>query len=280
VLKLNTMTRKLLVLLFLVSWSIQSFSQCNYKNITFSSGELVEYKVYYKLGFLWFNAAKVVFEISDTIINNQKAYKFDSYGTTLPNYDWIYKVRDSFQSIVDSATLRPIQFLRDTREGNYIVNNEYWFDYSSKIIYSIIENSDTPKYSDTLNIEDCTQDVLTAIYVCRNLDITNLNYNDTIKLNMLIDNKIHKLYLRYQGKENTELEEGGVYRCRKFTILLVEGTIFSGGENLSVWISDDKAKVPIRVEAEILVGSIVAQLKSLVGNKWPLNSVTEDNLKE
>jgi hypothetical protein len=62
---------------------------------------------------------------------------------------------------------------------------------------------------------------------------------------------------------------------------MIEGMIFSGGENISIWISDDKAKIPIRVEAQILVGSIVAELNEVSGNKWPINSkISDRTIKE
>jgi len=40
----------------------------------------------------------------------------------------------------------------------------------------------------------------------------------------------------------------------------VEGTIFRGGEDMLVWVSTDNRKIPIVVEAKILVGSVKAYL--------------------
>lgn len=263
--------RYFFICFFFIVINAKSFSQCKYINTVFSSGEQFEYKVYYKLGFMWFNAAQVSFKVESTLYNNKKAYHFISSGQTLPNYDWIYKVRDSFQSIADSATLSPYSFSRTTTEGGYSVNNKYTFDYNNHNIYSTIQNSKKPLYNDTLKIEECTLDVLTAIYACRNIDISKLVFNDTILLKMLVDNKIHNLYLRYMGIEIVELKNGKKYSCKIFAVLMVEGTIFSGGEDLTVWISDDKIKIPIKVEAKILVGSIIAEIDKVKGNKWLLN---------
>lgn len=249
-----------------------AFSQCSYNNNTFSSGENVSYNVYYNLGFLWFNAAEVNFKVNTKKFNNREAFHFTSYGQTLPNYDWIFKVRDNFESIADIATLKPLYFSRKTNEGKYSVNNSYTFNYTDSSIYSTIENSETPLYHDTIKIQDCTFDVLTAIYACRSISYSTLNYIDTIPLNMVIDNKIYNLYLRYLGIENAKLDDSTEYRCRKFRILMVAGTIFSGDEDIVVWISDDKAKIPISVEAKILVGSIIAKVNKIEGNKWSLNS--------
>jgi len=263
---------RIVFLFIMVIWNLLLFGQCEYNNNTFRIGEHISYKVYYKLGFLWFNAAQAKFNVSDTLVHNTKAYKFTSNGTTKSNYNWIYKVDDHFSSIADFQTLNPHYFHRNTREGNNKINNSYRFNYLDSVIYSNINNNKTKSHTDTLDIQGCTLDVLTAIYACRTLNLQPLKYNDTIPLKMLIDNEFHNLHLRYLGKENTQLENGSEYRCNKFSILLVEGTIFSGGEDLYVWISDDKAKIPIKVEAEILVGTIIAQVDIVMGNKWPLNS--------
>jgi hypothetical protein len=266
---------------FIFSLYSYSYGQCFNSNTTFQSGEKVTYNVFYNLGFIWFNAAEASFAVKTRVYNHKEVFHFDSYGRTLPNYDWIYKVRDHFQSYADSVSLAPYYFSRSTSEGSYKVNAKNIFNYKQQVIYSTIENSKTPKYNDTVPLQLCTFDVLTAIYACRNVDISKLAKNDTIPLKMLVDNKIYNLYLRYLGLENAQLNDGSMFRCKKFTILMIEGMIFSGGENISIWISDDKAKIPIRVEAQILVGSIVAELNEVSGNKWPINSkISDRTIKE
>ena len=42
--------------------------------------------------------------------------------------------------------------------------------------------------------------------------------------------------------------------------MLQEGRIFKEKEDMTVWISDDKNRIPIRVQTEILVGSIQMDL--------------------
>ena len=266
--------RYYLIIHLIIVLSVNTYSQCNYTNTTFSSGEEVNYNVYYHLGFMWFNAAEVNFKVEPTVYKNSKAFRFISKGQTKPNYAWIYKVRDRYESIADSVTLNSLYFLRNTNEGNFSVNNSYKFNYSDSLIFSKIENSETQLYYDTIKMCSCTFDVLTAVYACRNINYSTLSYSDTIPLNMVVDNKIYNLYLRYIGIENAQIDDGTEFRCRKFKILMVKGSIFSGGEDIILWITDDKAKVPICVEAKILVGSIIARVKSIKGNKWQLTSKT------
>ena len=60
--------------------------------------------------------------------------------------------------------------------------------------------------------------------------------------------------------KNKKNRSGKEYLCYKFSALLVEGTIFSGGEDMVVWITADANRVPVMVEAKILIGSIKAYL--------------------
>ena len=132
-------------------------------------------------------------------------------------------------------------------------------------IYSSLYYSDEGEKQDTLKIIPCTFDPLTAIYYARTIDYNNAEINQKFPIRILIDNQIHDLYIRYLGKEDMDDRNGNSYHCIKFTIKMVEGTIFSGGEDITVWVTDDKNKIPILVKAEIIVGSIKAYFNHAEG---------------
>jgi len=259
-----------IIVIFLGSNSVKG--QCSILNNSFGSGEKAYYDVYYHWGFIWLNAASVSFETKPLIYNGKKAYHFISVGKTLPNYNWIYSVYDIYESKADSATLNPIWFSKNTSEGGTHTFNRQDFDAQSNNIYTQIKINNGPLKKDTLIKKECVFDLLTAIYASRNFDFKNKNINEVFPINLVILDKIYPLYLRYLGKEEIETQKGKKYKCEKFSILLVEGTIFSGGEDMTVWVSDDKVKVPIRIEAKILIGSIVANLNTHSGNIWPITA--------
>ena len=66
--------------------------------------------------------------------------------------------------------------------------------------------------------------------------------------------------------------ESGEFNCIKFHPLLVEGTIFKSGTDMTVWVTDDKNKIPLQVETPIIVGTIKAKLKSFSGLRNPITS--------
>lgn len=264
---------------FLVTFSLSlillsgtALSQCQNEVSTYDIGEVLDYSVYYNWGFIWLNAGWVEFSVKPKVYEGKDVYHFDSYGASHKSYDWIFKVRDSYQAYLDKETLKPLWFHRKNYEGGFEVDNKYIFDWQNNQVFSSTENSDRPFKQDTVKIPDCTLDVLSVIYYCRNLDISELNINDTIPVQSIIDNEVFELYIRYLGKEVLEDRNDIEYNCIKFSALLVEGTIFKGGEDLYVWVTDDMNRVPILVEAKIRIGSVKAYFESAEGLKNPMNA--------
>lgn len=229
-------------------------------NNTFKSGEIVKYRAVYNWGFIWINAGDVVFSIRDTVFQGVPSYYFLSKGWSLKQYDWFFKVRDKFESIASKDSLKPFWFVRDTYEGGNIAYNRYNFDYANRKLSIYSYTSERAAKQQILPLKANTFDVLSAIYYCRTLDFDNLVKDQKIPLTMAIDNEVFNLFIRYQGKEAITIHNGGTYSTFKFSVMLVKGTIFKGGEDLLVWVTDDEKRIPVLVEAKILVGSVKAVL--------------------
>lgn len=266
----------LFVFLLCSSIPFESKSQCLENKEPFVVGEKVAYEVYYNWGFIWVNAGKVNFTVNPGLFNGKAVYHFVSEGTSKPNYDWLYKVRDRYESKVTIEGFQPLWFQRDTDEGNFKVDEEYHYLSEKNQVAFSLTDTDNPLVKDTLNIEPCTFDVITMVYYARTLDFSKYNKNDKIPINVLIDGEAHNLYIRYLGTEVIETREKKKFECIKFKPLLVEGSIFKGGEDMTVWVTNDKNKIPILVEAKIIVGSIKAYLTKTQDLKHPVKALIED----
>ncbi|MCK4663230.1 MAG: DUF3108 domain-containing protein [Bacteroidales bacterium] len=264
-----------LIIIFLISYNYV-YSQCYTKNTSFKTGEKITYDVYYNWAFIWLNAGEVYFKVGLKKYNNKPVYHFESFGRTHEKYDWIFKVRDKYETIADTNTFNPLIFKRNTYEGGYYVKNKYYFDHSENKIFTFTENTKKSYTQDTLALPKCTFDVLTTIYYSRNIDYSKHNINDKIPLSLIIDNEVFDLYIKYLGKDTIKTKDGIIYNCIKFKPLLVEGTIFSGGENMTVWVSDDENKIPILVEAKILVGTVKAFLTDYENIRYELEFSKQD----
>jgi hypothetical protein len=89
---------------------------------------------------------------------------------------------------------------------------------------------------------------------------------------MFLDNEVFHLYIRYLGKETVKTKYGK-FRAIKFKPLLVKGTIFEGGEKMTVWVSDDANHIPLRLESPIIVGSIKIDMMQYRNLRHPLTSL-------
>jgi len=255
-------------LFFLIFLPLVANSQCLTKNIAFKSGEKLTYQVYYNWGFIWMNAGEATFQVDTTIYNSKKAFLLQSNGQTYEKYDWFFKVRDSYKSIVDRETLLPMKFTRNISEGGDKIDVTNIFDYRRKTIYNFCKSNKKPMIIDTLKLTPCTFDVLSIIYYTRNIDFSKSKPNDKIPITIILDNEIHQLHIRYLGIETIKDKAEKSHECIKFKPLLVDGTIFKGGEDMTVWVSNNKNKIPILVEANILVGSVKVYLSEMKGIRW------------
>ena len=121
-------------------------------------------------------------------------------------------------------------------------------------------------------VPDCVQDVLSSVYYARNIDFTKYQPNDRIPFKMFLDNEVFNMYIRYLGKETIKTKYGK-FRVIKFKPLLIRGTIFEGGEKMTVWVSDDANRVPVRIESPIVVGKIKVDMMSSKNLRYSLTSL-------
>lgn len=269
--------KALLYLLFGIV-SISTFGQsCAIENTSFKIGERIDYTIYYHLAGVWVGAGEVSFNVDSMNVKGQNFYHFNSKGKTFRKYDWIYKVRDHYETYMNVETMKPLRFKKTVNEGGTHIREDYVFNYNKNEAYTLRQMEKYEPYvKDTVRLNDCSYDVLSMIYVARNLDYSNLEKGDKIPITIFLDNESHDSYIEYLGKEDLKIKEVGEFRCIKFAPLLIEGTIFSAGSGMTVYVTDDKNRVPLLIETPILVGSIRARVNNMEGLRFPLTSKIGD----
>lgn len=223
------------------------------KNKAFTRGEKLTYRVHYGL----INAGEAVLEVKEdsTIIGKRKTLHLVGKGKSLGAFNWFFKVRDNYESYLDEESLMPWLFIRNVEEGNYKLDRTVLFNQYEK--KAVVDDSAyvVPAYC---------QDLLSAFYYARTLDLENLALNDTVSINTFFDNENYPLMIKYIGKDTLDSDIGDI-RCLKFRPLLQVGRVFKEEEDMTVWISDDPNKVPVRVQANVVVGSIKMDLNETEG---------------
>src|SRR5262249_15135144 len=76
---------------------------CGVRNTAFQAGEEISYTVYYAVAGIYIDAGSAIFTNTLERMNNRPVYHVAGVGKTNPSYDWIYKVRDKYESFIDTA---------------------------------------------------------------------------------------------------------------------------------------------------------------------------------
>jgi hypothetical protein len=223
---------------------------CGTANSSFKAGEQITLKVYYRLGGMFIGAGEASFNCLLEKYNGHDVFHIVAEGKTYRTYDWFFKVRDKYETYIDTVTLKPLRFVRNVSEGGYKIYNNVTFDHQQRNATST---------NGTFKIPECIQDVISSVYYARNIDFNKYKPGDKIPFNMFLDDEVYNIYMRYMGKEEVKTKFGK-FRAIRFKPLLIKGTTFKGGEQMDVWVSDDSNKVPLRIESAISVGSIVVDM--------------------
>ena len=236
---------------------------CGIRNHAFKAGELLTYNIFYSVAGIYVNAGTASFATTLEHMGNVPVYHVVGAGNSNSSYDWIFKVRDKYESFFDTATLQPYKFIRQVNEGGYTKYENVTFNQKTNTAVST---------EGTYNVPNCVQDVLSAVYYARNVDFDKYKENDLIPFNMFLGTQVYNLYIRYLGKEKIKTKYGK-FRSIKFRPLLVKGTIFEGGEKMTVWVSDDANHIPLRIESPIKVGSVKVDMMGYRNNRYPMSSL-------
>jgi hypothetical protein len=245
------------IFFFLSIYTIGSAQEKAFKN-----GEWLSYKIKYG----WFNASKASISIEEDSINGRPVHHITGFGKSTGLLDLFFKVRDRFETYIDTETVIPYKFIRDTYEGGYTKDKIITFDHNVKVATVKDLKKDTiHKHSFKPN----SQDMMSALFYLRNtVDENNLKKGDEFELNMFFDEENFDFKAKFIGKEVIDTKFGDI-RCLIFKPYVKSGRVFKEEESVTVWISDDKNKIPIQIEAELAVGSLVAKLDNFKGLKHP-----------
>jgi hypothetical protein len=261
---MNFIIRLLVIILVSGSFKIVDAQEfCSIRNTAWQSGEKVTFHVYYTLAGIYIYGGAANFSIRLSDYNNHPAYHIVGEGKTNSFFDGFFKVRDKYESFIDTASLQPYKFMRNIEEGSFKKNETVIFNQ---------KNNTATSQAGVFNVPQCVQDVLSSIYYARNIDFNKYKPGDRIPFDMFIDDKVYHLYIRYLGKETIKTRYGK-FKTIKFKPLLIQGTIFEGGEKMEVWVTDDYNKIPVRIESPITVGTVKVDMMGYGNLRYPLSSL-------
>lgn len=188
-------------------------------------------------------------------ISGRNAYHVTFEVNTVPSFDVFYKVRDRYETYIDTEGLFPWRFEQHIREGGYTRDFSAFFDQRKGKAKTSEGEYEIPLY---------VNDIVSAFYFARTLDYSGMKVNDRIKLQNFYKDKVYDLDVKYLGIETIEVP-AGKFECIVVEPMVREGGLFKHEGNIVIWLTNDELKVPTKVRTKVVIGYVEAKLTNYQG---------------
>ena len=171
-----------------------------------------------------------------------------------PAITTFFPVDNRVESILDPARLLPEHLIFKRREGKKKEDIEYTFHQKEGTI-TVVKGGTT----ETLEMPPGTQDVISCLYYARSE--LALQPGSSLTMNVYHDKRNRKVEVRVEEIETLSGPWGEAETVRVLVVMPFQGLFLNQG-NIRVWFTNDDRRIPVRMNAKVVIGSIVADLVS------------------
>ena len=248
--------KKTIILIFFISNLCFGQDQSPYKN-----GEWLSFKLSYSG---WIKAGNATLKLKEDKL--KELYHVKAIGKTTGPIKWFFKVEDYYQSYFSNKTGLPKKFIRKINEGGHTKNLTIDFDQSNnKAIVNNIKKKSVKEFNTKTNVHD----MLSVFYYIRNnYSLEQIKKAKDLSVDMFFDSENYEFKMKFLGIETINTKFGKI-KCIKLRPFVQSGRVFKEKESLTLWISADKNKIPVRIKADLVVGSIRVDLDAFSGLNHP-----------
>ena len=244
-------------------------------SLAYQAGEHLKFTVHYSWGVINSDVGVATVDLDTLRINGEKVFHCAVYGKTVSWYDLLFKVREDFQAWFSADGIVPLKFTRNTREGRYRAMNTYTYmwDMPEPVIAADVFTSSSGQRYVQLPLDHCTYDLPALFFMARNMDFDAVAPGVRYPMTFAIDDDVYNVYFILLGRETRKIKGLGTVKTIKFAAKLLAGEVFTGEEDMIIWISDDDNRIPLMFEAPILVGTASGRLAEYSGLKHPFTAL-------
>lgn len=236
----------------------KAFSYRSLTNNAFDYGERLDYDVTYsfiKAGTGYFHILpKPQYRGAN---KERECFDIRFQVNSLKSLEWIYKVKDTYRTVMDKQGIFPWEFEQHTREGGYSKDFKAYFDQVNHNAY--VDNK-------KIKIDPYMHDVVSAFYYVRTLNLGSMKKGTVVNLKNFFDEEQYNLGVKVIGKQEVEVP-AGKFKCVIIEPLVTEGGLFKSEGQIYIWVTDDENKIPVKVSTKILIGYVSAELTKYSGLK-------------
>ena len=250
--------------------------------LAFKAGERMDFMLHYKWGAINSDVGTATVSLDSVRLNGQEAFLCRAQGRTTKLFDLFFKVREEFASWFTREGMRPLKFTRDTHEGGYEARNTYLYrwDEPEPYIAADVYTSKLGQTSMQLPLTPCTYDLPALFFFARNMDVENVEPGRKYPMTFAIDDEVFNVYFILHGRETIKVKGLGTVNTIRFAAKLLEGEVFKGEEDMTIWVSDDENRLPVYFEAPLRVGVAAGRMSAFDGLKSPFTALVVNKMKK
>jgi hypothetical protein len=238
--------------------------QKDFDYVAFQPGEFLKYDLHFGS----IHAGEAILQVFPKLetIAGQQHYHIQITGNSFSIFDAFYKVRDNYESYVNKSTRLPTIFLRNVLEGSYKKREYYIFNRPKNQVVS---------GKNIFEVPSGVQDLVSAFYYLRCIDFSNVKPGTFVPITTFFDDEIFPLGITFEKRETISTDLGKI-KCLVFKPKLIKGRVFKDQSDMTLYVSDDKNQLPVRIKSAVYLGYVKADLKEFRNLKFPFSAMSEN----
>ena len=218
----------------------------------YAGGETLRYTV----SWLGIKAGELVMQVSK-VGDSQETFVIAITARSAGLLDVFYPVEDRFRTIVQGRMRLPSRHEMQQMEGRRINSKLTLYDQEKFRVTH--RKNDEP--ADIYQLEGPMQNEFSSFFVMRALSFAG---DAPMIVPTFADKKRHEVVVTVEGKEEQESVLGKKNAIKVQPHLKFKGQYEKVGDPL-IWLTDDVWRIPIKIKAKIVIGSLTAELVEYSG---------------
>ncbi len=235
------------------------------ENTAFQRGEKLTYRVFYDsylTGNVLAGEASLEIRPDNEVISGRNTMNVIGLGRSKGAFNFFFRVVNRYETFLDQEAILPLLFIRRINEGGYRKSQDVMFNQINNIAIS---------NTATVPVVENVQDIISAFYYLRTYDYDQAKIGDVYDVNFFLDDTVYVSRVMFDGREEVTTRMG-TFKTLRFKPQVLTGDVFRQPYPMTLWISDDKNKIPVLAQSGIVVGSVKMELTGFEGLRNPMSS--------
>ena len=178
-------------------------------------------------------------------MDGEEVYHLKSVSRARRLFNIFYAFSNKSESFIQSERLYPLHYTKQIRDGGYNSNINVDFDWDNQTATIIKDNKKTK-----LDIPPGIQDELSMIYLLRAKE-------------MEIGRRYEFPFLSGDKALKTIVEVLRTQRLKTILGTLDTIVVKTNLKDITIWLTNDTLRIPVRIEAKTKIGKLVSKLKAV-----------------